>query len=302
MELKLERRVIASTPDVWTRTDGKEISNKHPELFVQIGLILKKPFDRSEWKVDKRITGEGAESWQCVCSKTELSVPFIVSHVSGEKFLIGSSCINKFGNEELDKEVRAHQRANKCAGGNVILDLRTHEGKLGYCAEPMCRCRGPKCSQCHVLEDECTCPRCAVCTKVVCVCPRCSQCRKLETECTCPRCADCTKVVCVCPKCKICAVKTGPNGECPCEQCVFCDEYPNKCTCKTCSFCKKKMQLCKCKKCIICRESLSPDLPSWKTVCEWCFVTAKTCVSCSRTVPESWKTHCFQCFKNLKKS
>jgi hypothetical protein len=272
MDLKLEKRVIMYTPDVWTRTDDKEVPNKHPELFIQIALVLKKPFERSEWKIDKRITGEGGETWQCVCSKTELTVPYIVTHVpSGENFLIGSSCINKFGNEELDKEVRAHRRANTCAGGNVILDLRTHDGKAGFCADPVCRCRGPKCSQCDTLEDECMCPRCT----------------------------ECDKVVCRCPRCKICSVKIGPNGECPCDPCVFCQEYPSKCPCKTCGFCKKKMQICKCKKCGSCHVPIPLSEP-WKTVCEWCYGHSKTCISCTRPVPESWKTRCFQCYKKTK--
>jgi hypothetical protein len=272
MALKLERRVILYTPDVWTRTDAIEVSNKHPELFIQIALILKKPFDRSEWKIETKITGEGSETWQCVCSKKELSVPYIVTHVpSGEKFLIGSSCISKFGNDELDKEVRAHKRANKCAGGNVILDLRTHEGKLGHCAEPVCRCRGPRCGHCGVLEEDCNCLRCP----------------------------DCRWVTCRCPKCKVCSTKMGPNGECPCGPCVFCENYPIKCPCKTCRFCKKKMQICNCKKCIGCLVPI-PDTEPWKTVCEWCWARSKTCIDCSRPVPESWKTRCFQCYKKHK--
>ena len=192
MEKSLKLRLGAVFPDVWSRVDGIEVTQKNAELFIQLNLILNKEFVSSEWGIDTRVTGEGDDRYQCVCSKLELTVPFVVIHnPTGEKFLIGSSCIHKFGNEELDKEVRAHKRANKCTGGNIIIDARTRDGRAGFCAIPGCLCR--PCPACDQPRAVCRCETCDFCEKYPsdCKCKTCEFCKKKTQICKCKKCRDC---------------------------------------------------------------------------------------------------------------
>ena len=192
MEKSLKLRLGAVFPDVWSRVDGIEVTQKNAELFIQLNLILNKEFVSSEWGIDTRVTGEGDDRYQCVCSKLELTVPFVVIHnPTGEKFLIGSSCIHKFGNEELDKEVRAHKRANKCIGGNIIMDARTRDGRAGLCGVPGCLCR--PCPACEHPGASCRCETCDFCEKHPsdCKCKTCEFCKKKTQICKCKKCRDC---------------------------------------------------------------------------------------------------------------
>ncbi len=188
--LKLEKGAIF--PEVWSRADGVEVTQKNDELFIQLKLIIKKEFISCEWGIAKYITGAGDDNYQCVCSKLELSRPFIVIHKpTGEKFLVGSSCIHKFGNEELDVKVRAHKRANKCAGGNIIMDARTRDGRAGFCGVPGCRCR--PCTACRLPRDACACETCDFCEKYPsdCRCKTCEFCHKKMQICKCKKCRTC---------------------------------------------------------------------------------------------------------------
>ena len=272
-KLALEKGALRYFPDVWVRIDGKEVADKNTELFEQISMVTEMNFTSSDWEVFREITGDPGEHYQCACSKLELTRPFIVNHVPTDtKVLIGSSCINKFGNEDLDADVRAHKRGNKCIGGNIIPDLRTRDGRDGLCPNYNCRCKLPLCKHCFRIVDTCKCSECLGCSKKF-------------WKCSCPKCTKCKTIL-------------KSDGSCNCEICDWCEQYPSKCTCETCDVCLKYTQVCKCKKCKKCRVSL-PMSDSWKPLCKPCWRADELvdCDSCDRKIPKHpFKKLCRECY------
>lgn len=239
--LNLVQGAVNGIIDVWYRNDGKEVHNKPKELFEQICIVTGMNFISSDWVIKIKFDGDIGETYQCACSKLELSRPFIVEHIpTSAKILIGSSCIHRFGNEELDAKVRAYNRGNKCIGGNAILDMRTHDGKAGLCDEINCRCHRPKCPKCHqIIEND-----------GACGCEICDWCEKYPFKCTCQKCYLCGKV----------------KQACKCKKCQNCKDSIEGGWRTLCSWCWREQELVSCLKC----DKMVPKHP-YKKLCVSCF-------------------------------
>jgi hypothetical protein len=121
-------------PGVWSRHDDPELPFKDTELTDRLVELTKTAFKSSDWEFIEKRNGNEEDRYQCICSCNKLSDYYIIKHTpTGMRVGIGSSCIDKFGNEDLTRNTRAAKRNHKCESGNVIADLRTRNGRAGKC-------------------------------------------------------------------------------------------------------------------------------------------------------------------------
>ena len=158
-------------PGVWSRYHDSPVRDKDAELFSQLQRITECRFDPLHWDVQEEYRGhatkymnDGHDKYQCICSCYELERLFLAVHTpTGLVFTVGSKCMTKFGNEELNKKLESIKRNNKCPGGKLIADRRTKNGRLDQCDDPTCVCK-TLCQHCKQIKCVCTrkCVKCKI--------------------------------------------------------------------------------------------------------------------------------------------
>ena len=272
--MPIETGYVKCWPDAFARQGDNVVGNKHEEIQKVFKKYLGGSVFDNIWQViDTTDQDEDDDDRvQCMCSHDHLQQLFLVKNLVNEKLaVVGSECIKKFNNDELNRQVSAFRKGNVCRGKKPI-DRRTREGKLGRCDDEGCTCHIPHCIICHEYEDECTCARCRKCKWPVhaCRCARCfhgetGQFKHFKDECTCPK----------CPKCKK-SKKDCRHGACgklcyDCK-CKTCKRKCNACICnKNCPRCFSMMMVCLCKRCAKCTELMEENEEEWKTKCLPCW-------------------------------
>ena len=237
---------------VWGRRGDVPVGKKLEEL----QRVFRKYLDASiydlEWDLkgeSLRVDMEEDQPPQCMCScDNGLQTLFVVrNRRNGQSAMVGSECIKKFNNPELNSQLHARRDGRLCRGEQPI-DRRTVDGKRGRCPDERCICHTPPCLYCRKYEEECVCARCIKCKWKVhdCICQKCfndktGEFKHFKDKCNCPRCPKCAKL----------------KKECRCKRC------------------DKLCFDCKCKRCEDCKILMDEKEPGWMKRCRSCYRKAK---------------------------
>lgn len=262
-------------PGAWGRRLDAPVARKEQELERTIQEYTGGVPRNIEWKIIHVIRVDPDETYpaQCMCScDNGLLKLYVVKNLRTEEMAcIGSECIKKFNNPDLNSQLNAWAEGRLCRAKNPI-DRRTAFGKRGMCQNENCPCHMPRCAVCNEYRDECICPRCIRCRNPPHLC-RCEKCfnektgefKHFKDECTCPRCPKCNKL----------------KKECRCEHCgnlcfgcvcKACKNTCQDCICEIwCQVCTKKGLECVCRRCPGCWERIDESEPKWKKLCLDCY-------------------------------
>ncbi len=276
-------------PDVWSRHYDVPVANKEDELFQKLEEITGHAFNGMDWQVLETYNGHSArymysgDKYQCICSCDQLHKNFLVQHIpTSTVFTVGSECVYKFHNKELNRTISSLKRDNRCAMDKLIQDKRTKFGRKNQCEDISCPCKDDEvCVECHLCGYECACAyEC---------CEKCGT-RKFMCKCS-KRCVFCYEFVehCGCPKCSVCLKLLRIDND---------DKGPTICMCELCHACLSHPMECVCKRKCPCGKSLE-GAQSWIKLCIKCYYGSQVqCIDCPKLTNKG--PRCYSCFQRYR--
>lgn len=262
-----------------------------------------KTYERAikEWTELSQITDDICDSY-CICSQKIRDNHFVYNGITGHELRIGSTCINKFGNDDLNGKVEVIDKIKGYLRDHTKDGVYEPKSKmccccLKYCVRTSDRSLLSKCDGCKVTNKTINKHYVELCTEICVDCnaifsrglgskeSRCQHCYHKKFSKVCVSCHQFYPNTRIEDQCEICiTLKT-----CMWCRCVLQPEEGGVC----CNTCYRKMYS---KKCIVCGNFCSNI--RMEDRCVNC--PKRLCYVCRRDISSSPSNYryCYSCFPN----